>query len=134
VESRNVKFIENDLISGNGPFQDITSENDHYETQPIGSNDRLIVIHTPQVQIGVRQPVIEIPQTIENDPVDQVGNEEQQNLQEDHEATLRRSNRVRRSIIPSDYVVYLQELDYNIRATNDPKSFSQAMSFMESNL
>jgi len=61
VESRNVKFIENDLISWSCQFQDIASEKDHYEALPSISSNRLIVIHTPQVQMGVRQPMIEIP-------------------------------------------------------------------------
>ena len=54
MESRNAKFLENDLISGSDQFQDIVSEKDHYEGQPFGSSDRLIVIHTPQVQPSVR--------------------------------------------------------------------------------
>ena len=54
--------------------------------------------------------------------------------QEDDCATLRRSVRARRSAIPSDYVVYLQESDYNIGAENDPELFSQAMSCKESEL
>ena len=41
--------------------------------------------------------------------------------------------RVRKSAIPNDYIVYLQELDYNIGAENDPETFSQAMSSKESN-
>ena len=101
VESRNAKFLENDLISGSGQFQDIDSKKDHYEAQPFGLNDRLVVIHTPQV---------------------------------DHEATLRRSIREKKSSIPSDYVVYLLESNYNIGATNDLGSFSQTMSSKESNL
>ena len=80
----------------------------------------MIVIHTPQV----RQPIIEIPQTIENDPVDQVADEEQQVPHEDHVAASRRSTRVKRSAIPSDYVVYLQESNYNIGVANDLESFS----------
>ena len=95
------------MISGNGQFQDITSEKDYYEAQSSNSNDELIVIHTPQVQMSVRQPVNEIPQSVENDPEDQVANKEQQDLQEYHKAALRRSTRVKRSTIPSDYVVYL---------------------------
>ena len=53
---------------------------------------------------------------------------------EDNGATLRRSTRTKRSTILSDYVVYLQESDYNIRAENDPEFFSQAMSCKESEL
>ena len=84
--------------------------------------------------MGVRKPVIEIPQTIENDPIDHVADKEQKVPQEDHEAALRRSTRVKRSTIPSDYVVYLQESNYNIGVANDLESFSQVMSSKESNL
>jgi hypothetical protein len=31
------------------------------------------------------------------------------------------------STIPNDYVMYLQESDYNIGAENDPESFSQVI-------
>ena len=37
-------------------------------------------------------------------------------------------------MIPSDYVVYLQESNYNIGAENDPEMFSRAMSSEVSNL
>jgi len=40
------------------------------------------------------------------------------------EPTLRKSTRKRRSAIPSNYVVYLQESGYNIGAENDPETFS----------
>ena len=142
-----MKFLENDLISGSDKFQDIVYEKEHYEGQPSGSSDRLIVIHTPQVQPSVRQPFPEVPHIIDIDHVDQVSNEEiteiveqqieqqldQQIPQENDEATLRRSTRVRKSEIPNDYIVYLQGLDYYIGAENDPKKFSQAMSSKESN-
>ena len=147
MESRITKFLENDLISGSDQFQDIVYEKDHYEGQPFGSSDRLIVIHTLQVQPSVRQPFPEVPHIADINPIDQVVNEgileiveqpieqqvNQQIPQENDEATLRRSIRVRKSTIPNHYIVYLQELDYNIGAENDPKTFSQAMSSKESN-
>ena len=147
MESRNAKFLENDFISGSYQFQDIVYEKYHCEGQPSGSIDRLIVIHTPQVQSSVRQPFPEVPHIADIDPIDQVANEDipkiveqpveqqvdQQIPQENDEATLIRSTRVRKSAIPNNYIVYLQELDYNIGAENDPETFSQAMSSKESN-
>ena len=108
-----------------------------------------IVHNTPQVLLGVErtiakvQPVVEVPQVVDNIPIDQVdqklpGTSEQQvephTSLEDVGATLRRSTRTKRLAIPNDYVVYLQECDYNIRAENDPEFFSQAMSCKESKL
>ena len=37
--------------------------------------------------------------------------------------TLRSFTRERKSVIPSDYVVYLQESDFNVGAVNDPITF-----------
>ena len=59
---------------------------------------------------------------------------EQHAPQGDIGATLRRSTRVRKSAIPNDYIVYLQECEYNVGAENDPETFSQAMSCNKSNL
>uniref|UniRef100_A0A2N9HYL0 Retroviral polymerase SH3-like domain-containing protein n=1 Tax=Fagus sylvatica TaxID=28930 RepID=A0A2N9HYL0_FAGSY len=144
VESRNAKFLENDLISGRDQTRNIVSENDHSESQPSTSSDRLgIVYSTPQVQTGVEQPIIEVPQAADDIPVDQVVQElprtfeqrvEPHTSQEYDGTTLRRSTRPKKSAIPDDYVVYLQESDYNIGAENDPESFSQAMSCKESEL
>ncbi|RVW72869.1 Retrovirus-related Pol polyprotein from transposon TNT 1-94 [Vitis vinifera] len=150
VESRNAKFLEYDLVSGSDQFRNIVSDIDHTESQPSTSSDRLFIVHnTPQVQSGVErtitevQPVVEVPQVVDNIPVDQVDQEfpdtsgqqvEPHTSLEDIGATLRRSTRTKRSAIPNDYVVYLQECDYNIGAENDPESFSQAMSCKESEL
>jgi len=49
VESRNAKFLENDLISGSDQLRDLGSEIDHIESQPSTSSRRLVVIRTPQV-------------------------------------------------------------------------------------
>jgi hypothetical protein len=144
VESRNAKFLENDLNSGSDQTKNIVSEKDHSESQPSTPSDRLVIVHsTPQVQTGVEQPIVEVPQAADGIPVDQVVQEfprtfeqrvEPHTSQEDGGTTLRKSTRPKRSAIPDDYVVYLQESDYNIGAENDPKSFSQAMSCKESEL
>ncbi|KAL4302401.1 hypothetical protein GQ457_10G005890 [Hibiscus cannabinus] len=139
VESRNAKFLENDLISG----RDL-SQNYIPVDQPSTSSERLVIIYnTPQAQTGVEQPINEVPQPAENTLVNQVvhGNieiieqpVEQHDPQEKVGSTLRRSTRERKSAISSDYVMYLQESDYNIEAENDHESFSQAMSCNESKL
>ncbi|KAL6312429.1 hypothetical protein AAG906_016383 [Vitis piasezkii] len=137
VESRNVKFLEYDLVSRGNQFRNIVSDIDHIESQLSTSSDRLFVVHnTPQVQTGAEQtivevqPVVEVPQAVDNISVDQL------NLMflEDNGATLRRSTQTKRSTIPSDYLVYLQESYYSIGAENDLELVSQAMSCKESKL
>ena len=62
VESRNFKFLENDMISGRDRFRDLIPVQDHIETQPSTSYDRLVRVHnTPQVPISVEEPIIEVP-------------------------------------------------------------------------
>ncbi|KAK4273328.1 hypothetical protein QN277_021753 [Acacia crassicarpa] len=142
VESRNAKFLENDLISGSDQFRNLVSEEDHTDSQPSTSSLGLVVNNAPSAQPSVVQPVIQDPQPADDDLVDQVVDEEQQEIveqpveqqvpQEENETTLRRSTRPRRSAIPSEYVVYLQESDYNVGAENDPVTFSQAMNCRDS--
>ena len=69
MESRNAKFLENDLISGSDQSQDLVSMRD----QPSTSSQRLVIIHnTPQVQPDVEQPIIKDPQAANDFPVDEV--------------------------------------------------------------
>ena len=142
VESRNAKFLENDMISGRDRFRDLIHVHDHIETQPSTSYERLVIVHhTPQVPISVEQPIIEVPQIAENLPEDQQVQELPYNFEQTVEPqappgadglTLRRSTRGRKSAIPSDYIVYLQETDIGVE--NDPETFSQAISCNESEL
>uniref|UniRef100_A0A803M3U8 Retrovirus-related Pol polyprotein from transposon TNT 1-94 n=1 Tax=Chenopodium quinoa TaxID=63459 RepID=A0A803M3U8_CHEQI len=77
VESRNAKFLENDLVSGSDQFRDNVSEKDHVEVSPINSSDQMVIVHVPQVQPGVMQPVTnEIPQNADNNLMDNNANEE----------------------------------------------------------
>ena len=150
VEYRNTKFLENNLISRSDRSQDLGFVRD----QPSTSSQILVIVHnTPQVQPNVEQPIIEDPQVDDDLPVDEVTldipelneqllnipelNEqlvEQHDPPENVEPTLRRSTRERKSAISSDYVVYLQESDFNVGAVNDPETFSQAMNCKESKL
>ena len=50
---------------------------------------------------------------------------EQNDPQENIDSILRRSTRVRKLAIPSDYFIYLQELDYNIEVQMILKRFYQ---------
>ena len=69
VESRNAKFLVNDLFSGSDQSQSIVSK----KNQSSASSERLVIIHsTPQVQTRVEQVIVEVPQATENNPVDQV--------------------------------------------------------------
>ena len=70
MESRNAKFLENDLINGS----DQISRFSFYERSSFYYlSHRLVIIHnTPQVQMGVEQPIIEDPQTTNDLPVDKV--------------------------------------------------------------
>ena len=72
----------------------------------------IVINYAPQVQTGDRQPIIEVPQIANDNPIDQVVQVspeivEQHHPHENVDSTLRRSTRLRKTIIPSDYVVYL---------------------------
>ena len=142
VESRKAKFLENDMISGRDRFRDLIHVHDHIETQPSTSYDILVMVNnTHKVPISVEQPIIKVPQVAENLPEDQQVQELPHNLEQTVEPqppqgedgpTLRRSTCERKSGIPSEYIVYLQETD--IGAENDLETFSQALSCKESDL
>ena len=57
------------MVNGSAQSQDIIFEKD----QPSISGDRLVIVHnTPQVHIGVGQPIIEVSQITGNNAIDQV--------------------------------------------------------------
>ncbi|GAA0162853.1 hypothetical protein LIER_18858 [Lithospermum erythrorhizon] len=110
---------------------DIVPEINSDQPPPTDSSHKLIVIHAPKDKSCVSQPTIEDPQ-VDSNLVDH--DEEQTVHPEDEQIPLRRSTRSRRSTIYDDYLVYLQEADYNIGVDNDPMSFSEAISSINSNL
>ena len=48
-------------------------------------------------------------------------------VEEPQGVTLRRSQRKRRLAIPNDYMIYIQESDFDVRTSKNPVLFSQAM-------
>ena len=85
----------------------------------------MVVIDTPLVQRDDEQQMNDIPKLVADNPADQVDHPipendeqpiEQHDPQENVDATLRRYTTVRKSVIPSGYIVYLQESNYNIEA------------------
>ncbi|KAL0408429.1 UNVERIFIED_CONTAM: Retrovirus-related Pol polyprotein from transposon TNT 1-94 [Sesamum radiatum] len=145
---RDTDFIvhqEDDLISGSDKGLSIRSNVDHSESQLSTSSNGLIVVvyNTPTVQMRVEQPIQTVPQVDDHEPVDPVVPHIPRNVEqpvdqqappENVDATLRRSTRIKRSAISSDYMVYLQESEFNVGAENDPETSSQAMKSRESNL
>ena len=115
------------MISGSDQSQNLVYMRD----KPSTLSDRLVIFHnTPQVQMSVEQPIIEVPQAVDDIPVDEVVLEmpeineqlvEQHDPQENVDSKLRRSTRERKSAIPNDYVVYLQESDFSDGDENDPE-------------
>jgi hypothetical protein len=56
----------------------------------------------------------------------------EQMVEEPQEVALRRSQRERRSAISDEYVVYLQESDFDIGSSTDPILLSQALESVDS--
>ena len=56
----------------------------------------------------------------------------EQMVEEQQGVALRRSQRERRFAISDEYVVYLQESNFDIESSKDPISFSQALESVDS--
>lgn len=79
-------------------------------------NDQSLKFHKLPDNVQVDKIIQEFPEP----PEQTVG---PQASQEDDVTTLKRSTRTKRSVIPSDYEVYLQEHDHIIGFENDPDHF-----------
>jgi hypothetical protein len=88
-------------------------------TEALSYEGRLIVLRENQNNCLEPQLILEQP-TYE----EQVQNEPTQPPPNGEEVGLKRSSRVSRPIIPSDYVVYLQESDFDVGPKDDPKVFT----------
>ena len=120
VEIGNTRFLENDEISGSNEPRKVDVEEIRVDIPPL---------FLPQ-EIIVPQPVQQVE---ENEQHNRDGSLPPENIAIENivkppqPTPLRRSQRERRPAITDDYVVYLQESDFDIGIRKDPVSFSQAM-------
>jgi len=128
IETGNARFIEIGEVSG---------------------STRREIVEIKETRVNVTLPRIVPPSTIipnvvpavleQHDNNEQHINEEVLPEENDlhntdipQQVALRRSQRDRRSAISNDYVVYMQESDYDIGINKDPVSFSHAVESKES--
>jgi hypothetical protein len=124
VETGNARFIENSEINGSDNLQNV-------DIQEVRVQVLILITSNKIVPIVVEQPK-NIEQQI-NEPSlhNNMGTNEQM-VEEPQGVALRRSQRERRSAISDEYVVYLQESDFDIGSSKDPISFSQVLESVDS--
>ncbi|RVW22816.1 Retrovirus-related Pol polyprotein from transposon TNT 1-94 [Vitis vinifera] len=120
IETGNARFLENGEISGSNEPRKVDIEEIRVDIPPP---------FLPQ-EIIVPQPVQQVEDNEQNNrdgslPLENIAIENA--VEPPQPALLRRSQRERRPAITDDYVVYLQESDFDIGIRKDPVSFSQAM-------
>jgi len=148
VESRNAKFLENDTVSGSNQFHDLVNEKDSEVTLTTsGQGETIVLIDSHPVEVIREHNVVpptpvdhverddsvfeEAPHNALEEPLEESLIEEPQPSQE---VELRRSQRVKKHAISSDYMVYMLESDYDVNLEDDPITFSQAMNCSNSKL
>ena len=118
VETGNARFLENGEISGSNEPRKVDVEEIRVDIPPLFLPQEIIV---PQL----------VQQVKENEQHNRDGSLPLENIaienavEPPQPAPLRRSQRERRPTIIDDYVVYLQESDFDIGIRKDPVSFSQ---------
>ncbi|RVW30669.1 Retrovirus-related Pol polyprotein from transposon TNT 1-94 [Vitis vinifera] len=127
-ETGNAKFIEDVELSGREPLRKVVFEEEFVNIPIIVTGHGHIMfndtIQNVQSITGI-QDTPEIPPAQVMEPI-QVHQEVTQQPQEPQvQVPLRRSTRERRSTISDDYVVYLQEHEFDMGLEDDPISVSQ---------
>jgi transposase InsO family protein len=119
VETGNARFFENGEINGSDKPQNVVIQEVRVQVPlPITSKENVVptvVQSFDNVEQVIDQSLHD--EIITNEPI----------IEESQEIALKRSQRERRSAISDDYVVYLQESDFDIGTSKDPVSFSQAI-------
>lgn len=119
VETDNARFLGNGEINGSNKPQNVVIQEVRVQVPlPITSKENVVPT--------VVQSFDNVEQVIDQSLHDEIITNESI-IEESQGIALRRSQRERRSAISDDYVVYLQEFDFDIGTSKDPVSFSQAI-------
>ena len=121
-ETGNAKFIEDVENSGSSQSRNITFEEERVNLPVVDTESDGVI--TPVVGQDTDAGHHTVP---ELSPTNVVKPQQPQS-----EVPLRRSIRERRSAIPDDYIVYLQEHEFDIGLEDDPISFNQAKQCVDS--
>jgi len=120
IESDRAVFFEDDLDSGSNTPRPVTFREDR------------VVIPVPSIYLPADNvvPVVRDENEFVPDLVDATSPVVDEQVHNDvvEEISLRRSQRVRRSSISDDYLVYLQEHEYDLNNVDDPTTFEEAIS------
>ena len=107
-------FFEDDLDSGsNAP-------------RPVTFRENRVVTLVPSIYLPADNVISVVRDENEFVPDPVVDDQVHDDVVE--EISLRRSQRVRRSSIPDDYLMYLQEHEYDLNNVDDPTTFEKAIS------
>jgi len=120
IESDRAVFFEDNLDSGSNTPRPVTFREDR------------VVIPVPSIYLPADNviPVVRDENEFVPDLVDATTPVVDEQVHDDvvEEISLRRSQRVRRSSISDDYLVYLQEHEYDLNNVDDPTTFEEAIS------
>jgi len=120
IESDRAVFFEDDLDNGNNAPRLVTFREDR------------VVIPVPYIYLLTDNviPIVRDENELVPDLVEATSPvvDEQVHVDVVEEISLRRSQRVRMSSIPNDYLVYLQEHEYDLNNVDDPTTFEEAIS------
>ena len=121
VESNRAVFFEDDLDFQSAQPRNFVFEEEHVLVpMPVTLPSTVLQPHIEQENVPTHEPV----QPIVVEPAPPVVDEIQDHIVAD--VPLRKSERTRRPAISDDYVVYLQEHEFDITLDSDPISFDQA--------
>ncbi|GJU60323.1 retrovirus-related pol polyprotein from transposon TNT 1-94 [Tanacetum coccineum] len=121
VETGNAKFLEKGEVSG-------SVENQVVDIHEIRDDDPSPMnVHESTTTPDVVPVFQNQEQHLNNEQTPHEQNNLPTQTSEPVGITLNKPARVRKSAIPDDYIVYLQETDFDIGIDNDPVSFSQAI-------